>query len=634
MRWLVACAAIWLPAYGASYYVDNRVGDDTHTGQATAPWKTLQRLEQSLRRGDTAYLAGGSIWHEPLALVSGVTYTRSGAAQLSNPLIDGSISLGELDWQIDTGHIFKASTGLPPNTIIRQVLWNGARLQRARHPNIGQGDWGTHSRYLKVADASPGSSNMLIGRPNAWPEKADLDNAEVFIRNIEYALLHYRVTLRQETSLTLEQISFDYPYEIKPGWGYWLENKKWMLDQAGEWFHDPVSQTLYVWLPSNDSPAHQNIRASVMPHAITGQGISDTLVEHIDAINTASDSILIERASNLTLRNLHINYAGSKGVNLTDSYDCLLDQLTVIDSHAQSIWMGDFRYPIPRPSSDITLTNSTIIGAGRGYYAHSAVMLGQGGRATNNRIDDSVYIGLHVWRDTTITGNLITNSCMKFDDCGALVTISRGEYSRNKGYPLDLIIEQNIIVDAPGSTDGSPHDGTSTRGLYLDDFSRKVTLKNNFVRGTDVGIQLHFARDNLIEGNTSIDNRWTQMWLQENAPSVFNCIGLSRCDSQNYQVNNDIIGNTFVAMPGQAAIWQNTDFESTSDFANYKKNRLIGSSPALFINTIGNQVQTSAEITNMETNSSSNISQVVSPEELKKWQSARHPRDIPKANRD
>lgn len=636
MRWvLVAICLAWIPAQATDYYVDSQFGDDTQSGQVgstgQAPWKTLQRLRSALRQGDVVHLANGSVWHEPLVLQTGVTYTQFGPTGTAKPIIDGSIDLGTRPWRRSSGHIFQADAGLPPGVVITQLFINGQRLQRARHPNPGQGNWGPASRYLTIAQDSPGTPDQLRGKPQAWPETADLHGAEVFVRNVEYALLHYRVTQQLGQDLRLIQLSSDWPYDIRPGWGYWLENKEWMLDQAGEWFHDPITQKLSVWLPDGSSPRHQRVQGSTLAHGLTGETISNVLVQHIDVVRTTSDAVVINHGVNVTLQDLTIANAGNKGISITDSEDCLLDHLTVSDSHAQSIWMGDFRYPQPRPSTNISLTNSTITGAGRGYYAHSAVMLGQGGQVSNNLIDTSTYIGLHAWKESRIVNNVIKNSCMAFDDCGALYTISRGEVGRDKGYPLDLLIESNTIINAPGSTDGSPHGGTSTRGIYLDDFSRHVTVQSNFVRDADVGIHLHYARDNLIVGNLLIANRWAQLWLQENAPSQFNCRGLSPCDSKNYLVGNTIDDNIFVSPQGQAAIWQDSDFESTNDFALYRRNQLLCTSNALFKNTIRQQTTWLANIGDMATDTATNTARAVPPQEMDGYAKIMDPRDFPKA---
>ncbi|MGE5452593.1 MAG: right-handed parallel beta-helix repeat-containing protein [Acidobacteriota bacterium] len=630
----VALSFTWLSSQATAYYVDSEHGDDTQSGLLGAlggatPWKTLHRLQRGLRSGDVVHLANGSVWHEPLQLQSGVTYTNYGPADTPKPVIDGAIPLGDLAWRPVSGHIFQADTGLPAGTVIPQVFFNGQRLQRARHPNVGHGDWGPRSRFLKVAADTPGHADVLRGGPKAWPNGADLENAEVYVRNVEFALLHYRVTQQRGQDLKLQQLSNDWPYDIRPGWGYWLENKAWMLDQPGEWFHDPSTQKISIWLPDGSSPSHQRVQAAVLAHGVIGDGLDEVSVQHLTVRHTASDAIVITHSSQVNLLDMAISYAGDKGVSITDSQDCLLDQLTVTDSHAQGIWMGDFRYPLPRPSTRVSLTHSTIKGAGRGYYAHSAVMLGQGGTVSDNRIEDSTYIGLHAWKESRISRNVIQNSCMAFDDCGALYTISRGEYQRDKGYPLDLLIEGNTITNAPGSTDGSPHDGTSTRGIYLDDFSRRVTVKDNVVRDTDVGIHLHFARDNIVAGNLLVGNRWTQLWLQENAPSQFNCRGLSPCDSGNYLTGNTIEDNILVSPLGQAAIWQDSDFDSTRDFAIYRRNRLLGTNAALFKNTLRRQTRWQTAIGGMDTDTSTNTSKVMPPQDIVPYTKIAHPRDFP-----
>ncbi|MCS6852808.1 MAG: hypothetical protein NZ700_16745 [Gemmataceae bacterium] len=58
-------------AKGPTRFVDPVRGDDTHTGTADAPWKSLRHALRQLRPGDTLYLRGGVYYERPALSVSG-----------------------------------------------------------------------------------------------------------------------------------------------------------------------------------------------------------------------------------------------------------------------------------------------------------------------------------------------------------------------------------------------------------------------------------------------------------------------------------------------------------------------------------------------------------------------------------
>jgi hypothetical protein len=61
-------------AAGPKLFVDAARGDDTHSGNAQAPWKTLTHALRHLKPGDTLYLRGGTYYEK-------VSLSRSGAAE-------------------------------------------------------------------------------------------------------------------------------------------------------------------------------------------------------------------------------------------------------------------------------------------------------------------------------------------------------------------------------------------------------------------------------------------------------------------------------------------------------------------------------------------------------------------------
>ncbi|MDR7156259.1 hypothetical protein J2W40_003100 [Sphingobium xenophagum] len=92
---LLATGAV--SAHAANYYIDANLGQDSNDGSATAPWRSLGRVNATtLRPGDHIFLAAGSVWKEPLVI------TRSGRRDA--PITVGATGIGQRP-RIDAGGV-------------------------------------------------------------------------------------------------------------------------------------------------------------------------------------------------------------------------------------------------------------------------------------------------------------------------------------------------------------------------------------------------------------------------------------------------------------------------------------------------------------------------------------------------
>ena len=544
-------AALVEAASGASYYVDAKGGNDQNGGRGSnpldrsadkRPWKTLAKVNSMVRSGDTVYLARSSAWEETLEVKAGVNYLdyRPTFLDTSKPLIRGSKSLQNVSWSRYRDNVFVADLkGLDITRIGGLALANGTRLGRARHPNVGSGDFGAGSRYLRHQSAAyvQDGISTLTTAANALPAGADLTSAcgssttqradckpTAFVRGNEYALVTFSVEGSEPASQTLRLAQTSPGFgEMKPGFGYWLENKLWMLDAPSEWYFDPAAQRLYVWMPDGRSPANQDLWGSVRANGIRAVGADGSSVSNIEVRDTLEDGVLYSNSAGINISGVEVVRPGARGIALEGCSNGKVDHVRVADSTKEAVWMAEPGVPSTR-SKDIDLTNSRVERTALGGWVRGAVLPGQGGRVAGNVIDGASFVGIRAWKETTIEKNVVLNTCQSFNDCSAIYTISRGERSRvtgqelEVGYPLNLTIADNIVRNAPGSGDGrSPGaTGTSTTaGIYLDDYAHSVTVTNNFVSGTGDAISLHFAQDVTLDGNTTFGNRAAELRISE-----------------------------------------------------------------------------------------------------------------------
>ena len=570
------------------YHLDANQGDDDHSGLLNVDgqiqaWRTLNRLGRaSLKAGDVVLFRRGGRWVGTLSLDSGVTYASYGSGPL--PLIAGSEPLVSARWEREQGNVYVT----PLNLLGReregalQVFYDDASgrtvaLQRARHPNVGQGAYGPGSRYLKasaeaIENANNGnnaSTDTLFTEPGVVPAGADMSQAEAFVRNDTWVVTRYTVESVRNRRVKVKPVGFEV-LGIRPTWGYWLENARWMLDSPGEWFFDKTRGTLHVWMPDGQSPSAKRLRVAVVKHGIWAKNVHAFTVKDLAIVETASDSVRIEGASrDFLLEGLKISHAGANGMLVTDSQKGTIRNVAVLDSRENAISLGDFRFtPHVIPSRDVDILNVTVRNSGLGYYAHGAVTLGDGGQLQGSVVENSNYIAVHAWKNNVIRGNRITGACLELDDCGAVYTISR--HGGRHGYPLNVSIDGNLI-DSKSSrveqTDAARLDGrpgarayTETRGVYLDDDSTSVSVTNNTISGYDEGALLHLACGNSLSGNVIFGNRVTQLWMQQNDPA--------------HTIKGNVINdNLFIGDAASSLLILNNSFGGVDGFAQFSRNQ-------------------------------------------------------------
>jgi len=639
---LVAQAAM---AASAVYHVaSDGSGNNGNSGLSPAlAVATLQRANELAVASDKVLLKTGNVWQETLKLKSGVSYASysTGATSLAKPVVRGSVAVGALSWVLDDGHIWVADvsnlvgneTDMYGNVVdggISQLFLNGQRLTRARYPNVGGGLYAKGAnRFLPAGQGTPvvGSSvnqridvNATVKLDNGTTTTVgallagkDLLNADVFVKNNDWVMTRYRSTagtfgadnmlalLADDKNSNGDNYGVDrhaprdlqWPgvtnYELSPGYGYWLEGKRWMLDAPGEWSYDPQTKRLYVWLPNGASPQGAALTAATRLHAISGFNVQSVNVDNIEARETRSDAIKIDgydvRVSSLTLSNISALQAGRKGINVINTARPgatiqpvgIISNALVEDSINEGIDLsGDRRWAVSR-AQQVSVTGSTVRRAGRGYYARGAVLLGHRGQADGNVVESSSYIGIHGGKLNQISNNVVKDGCLAFDDCGAIYTggnyyaIREEEPSTTWG-DNDVVstISGNFVngalvsddrLDGSGASNG--YNGGARKsnvgGIYLDDYSGRVTVTGNHVTGSDMGVLLHQGSYNTVSGNDVVGNRMA-LFLQENQNPTFPMQG------------NVITNNVLATSSSEPLVFQQNTHGSTANLASYTGN--------------------------------------------------------------
>lgn len=563
---------------GRHYYIDANSGDDANNGLAAAasgsgvgPWKTLARaMQSSLGPGDALVLACGSQWRETLRVPASGTadrplvVTAPSAGCSSPPVIDGSITLQPQDWTLDRGNIYRAPLSSTP----LQVLPSSGILAEAHHPNRGtQAD--PTSTYLALAadgnlvtsGSRQGSTVLVTGSDLVLPTGARLDSTtRVRVRTNSWTLEEASVSGSSGNTLTLNSAT---RYPALAGWGYYLLGQSWMLDSAGEWFHDATTQRLYAWMPDSAAPAAP-VYATVLASGADFSGRSHVVVNGL-AIRRVGVGVLMRQSTGVKLRNLSLVDIAGIGVDAAASTAAEVESTLIVRTGSDAI---SGQADTGAVSSGMLVRNNILQSIAVLMNAESmlslpvrsraAIIAGTGATITGNAVLDAGYTGIAAAQGSLVSNNFIFGACSVLDDGGGIYASRAGNGSTITG---------NTVVHMRGNVQGKPASvaRTQAQGIYLDESASGVTVQDNTVIDADNGIQLHVASANVLRANRLYGNRRAQLWMQETRNT----------DNANGDLFANVIdGNSFAPVTtGSVGVHLQTKFASTAGFGSFDNNR-------------------------------------------------------------
>lgn len=478
------------------------------------PWCSIAKVNNSnFQPGDSVLFKCGQMWRETLEVrksgVSGNAITFSSYPADCGTLNKPEIRVSQVvsNWNIDpnnpSGNVYIAYLGFRPI----QVFVDGQYVKLAQYPNSG---------YLTVesaatdANGNPIVSNYLVDSKLSAVANQELIGAGVRVLTERYHIQDRVVDLFEAASNKLVLTVNTDTSPIKKDFGYYLDNKKWMLDQAGEWYYDPGTLYLYLWLPDSSNPNTHLIEASR---------------------NTFG--IYTDNKNYISIANLGIKHAGLDGVAFVTSLGLLADNLAISDSGRNGLTIAansqgtatncviknSVNDGISVRNSDGTfiignrVENSGTVGSPKNSSAAIDATSSNSVQINNNTVTNTGYVGIRFMRQSTVKNNVIENTCMVLDDCSAIYTWNGNDPT--VAYIYNSEVSGNIIKNSVGNSQGKPAGPTLAAGIYLDDLSNGISLLNNTVVNTDAGIFLHNAYDNIVQGNVTYGNRQIELWLGE-----------------------------------------------------------------------------------------------------------------------
>jgi len=537
-RDVVAATAPGLPdASTPGYFIDAERGDDNHPGSYSQPWRTLARAAGvRLAAGAGLYLRCGSLWRGALVL---------GAEQLSNGSVvagygsECSTRKATLSGADDfSGGWRRSGSGsgitwwrtLPAGTPkITQLFVDGQPLRTAQWPDPTAAGL---RRSALAGSAVPGSSAPSATLPLQAADATTLAGRDLAGATVQLRTQPWLVETRRVTALRGSQLDLDEAprWSLQPGEGYVLQDKRWMLDTAGEFFHDTATQTLHLMPPAAGVPADLNaalVEASVRDVALSLSQRAGLVVRDLSLRATRDSGLLLTNAPQAKVSRVDARDNGFAGLRLAqwDTLPATTPGPQVLDSQLAS--NGSYGLDAVHVRGAVVqrvLALANGSGAQHQGDVAAGLAVGPGARVEDNVIDAAGYVGIRfsALGGSVVARNTVSGYCRRLSDCGAIYTwtgreaaaaaVATGAGATGTG-AFASTVQANRVLPAQAPVDGAVSDGKDVvAGIYVDDYSHQVQVLDNMVHGAPVGVFVHNASGVVVAGNQLWHPTMTALW--------------------------------------------------------------------------------------------------------------------------
>lgn len=521
----VATGTVYVYVSRNIYYVSSE-GNDANAGTTPATaWQSIARVRTAnganlfqpgdailFRRGDHFYTAQTLVLWTAGAAGQPVVIGAYGTG--AKPAIAGSRAV--TGWTSYMGNIWQADVTGP----VEQVYVNDSHQTLARYPNTG---------FLRVESGTL----TTLNDPDLTQPDGYFTGATLRIRSINWLY-----DIRPNVTYTTGNLSWSENLSNNLGsddWGYFLDNKLNLLDQAGEWFYDETAGKLYLWAPSDADP--NSLRVEATQHVDNGTGTANEGV----ALTAAHQRIVDLTIEHFTEVALDVHYMNEdvavRGCSLRRSYHGLrsyTNTLIVEDNEVTGTWgtgiqIGGNNTLVAR---NHVYNVAMYPGFGEESWGYFGIRLsGNDTIIRRNLVEDIGYIGItfggahpsagvfNLDTGVLVEENVVRRSCAVLNDGGAIA------FDNSDG----LIIRRNLVFDTIGNLDtqktrtGWILNTRFAPGIYFGNQNlQHVTVDANVSAGNSEGIHMDHTTRNLgnVLSNNVLYNNTNQLTISDASNSV------------------------------------------------------------------------------------------------------------------
>ncbi|MEP1892247.1 MAG: right-handed parallel beta-helix repeat-containing protein, partial [Cyclobacteriaceae bacterium] len=506
------------------YYV-SASGSDSNSGLSSGEsWQTIAKVNAEMSNfisGDEILFNKGDTFYGYL-IINTDEITVSSYGSGDKPIISGGISF-DSGWTSHSTNIWEKTLSQAPSKL-NNFYKGDIRLPLGRYPNYSSNDGG----FLRLESAS-GLTQII---DNELDDSYDWEGSDIVVRVYEYRFNRVNVTDHNGTVLSLGP-GFDVP-SIQPNSGYYFVNSLSTLDLEGEWFYEADSSKIYLY--SSTNPNGTSFTYPNEDIVVEIDSTSDITISNVNIRFGNETNLYLTGTDNIMISNLNIGAAGGEGIHIEQSNDVEISYCQFYEVNVRSLYaFNNITNLVVEDNNFYSIGMDPAYGKEKGMYA--IYNESDGAQFLRNTFDQigggAIVTG---GKNQLIKQNYVNNALMRLEDMGGIYT------NNNLGglTTVGTIIEENIVTNCLGNSEGNFRDRHWAVGVYLDNKSKDVTVRNNTVY--NCGTLCYFFNlvtgTTIFKGNTGVTANLSEvlfeLYSQDNVSSNFDF-------SDNILVSRDTI---------------------------------------------------------------------------------------------
>ncbi|MCC5928788.1 MAG: right-handed parallel beta-helix repeat-containing protein [Cyclobacteriaceae bacterium] len=455
------------------FYVSANGSDEQDGKTPKTAWRSLEKVNQmmdNIPSGATISFRSGDTFKGNLRITKD-SLSINAYGEGDNPEFTG-VDRIRGEWTKYNDKIYQLQLSEKPENI-QGLIRNGVKMTLGRFPDQDAPQKGYFRYELFRNDTLTDVQ---------FKDTTDWVGAEVAVRHVRWRMYRHKVVQQYENKLILFP---NRQYGDIQTLGYYFINSPKVLKREGEWAFD--SQMGAIYLFTDTDPNQDTFTMPSTEKVIEVKDCQRVSIKDITISFASERNISIENSSHVRIENLKLVDGGGVAVFVQKSPYCVISNSTIHRMNFAGIVTDDDKENI---SHSLLIQNNDIreIGVfdalftdGSPNYRFCGIMV----RADsciieNNRIVHTGYIGIRaLGANLLIRRNYIDGVNDYLDDGGCIYV--NGGMSKADG----TIIEENIVTNAFGAPAGGPtlwgKPHTASNGIYIDDKTSGVTVRNNIV---------------------------------------------------------------------------------------------------------------------------------------------------------